>query len=58
MLILTRRAGESFTIGENITVTVTDVRGGQARIGIDAPKEINIQRDDMVNKNPPVSAVG
>lgn len=46
MLVLTRRHGESIQIGENITVTVLEVRGEQVRIGIVAPRDIAIVRDD------------
>jgi carbon storage regulator len=46
MLIISRRAGESATIGNNITVTLVEVRAGQVRLSIDAPKEVSIMRDD------------
>lgn len=52
MLMLSRRVGESFKIGDNIEVVLVDIRGNQAKIGIDAPKEIPIIRDDAVNKKP------
>jgi len=48
MLILTRRMGETIRIGENIQVTVFGVNGNQVRIGIDAPKSINIVREELV----------
>ena len=51
MLILTRRAGESILIGDDITITVLDVRKNQAKIGIEAPKEILILRDEIADKN-------
>lgn len=47
MLVLTRREGESIVIGSNIVVTVIEVRGGQVRIGIDAPREIQVHRDEV-----------
>ena len=49
MLILTRRVGEALKLGEDITVTVLDVRGNQVRIGIDAPKSVAIQREEIYN---------
>lgn len=51
MLILTRRTGEVIHIGaDGITVTVLEVRGQQVRIGIDAPKDVPIMRDNMKRK--------
>lgn len=50
MLILTRRGGESIIIGENIKVTLLSVRGGQASLGIEAPAEINVVREEIVGK--------
>ena len=47
MLILTRRVGEALKLGEDITVTVLAVRGNQVRIGIDAPKSVAIQREEI-----------
>jgi carbon storage regulator len=44
MLLLTRKKGEQITIGDDITITVVKLKGGQVRIGIDAPKEVHIQR--------------
>jgi carbon storage regulator len=44
MLVLTRRAGESIVIGNDVVVTVLDVRGGQIRIGIDAPRNLAVHR--------------
>ena len=47
MLVLTRRAGESLVIGNDVTVTVLEVRGDQVRIGIDAPKTVPIHREEV-----------
>lgn len=47
MLVLTRKQGESITIGEAIRITVVEVRGGQIRLGIDAPRDMNIRRDEL-----------
>jgi carbon storage regulator len=50
MLILTRREGESVRIGEDVTVTVLRVKGSQVRIGIDAPKDVAVQREEIAER--------
>jgi carbon storage regulator len=47
MLVLTRRVGESFVIGDNIVVTVVRVAGGGVRIGIEAPEDCTIMRSEL-----------
>jgi carbon storage regulator len=47
MLVLTRRAGESITIGDNIVVTVVMVSGGQVRVGITAPRSVPVLREEI-----------
>ena len=47
MLVLTRRPGESIVVGENIVVTVIEIKGGQVRIGIDAPREVDVYREEI-----------
>ncbi len=50
MLILTRRLGESIIIEDNITVTVIDINKQQIKLGIDAPKHITINREEVAKK--------
>ena len=47
MLILTRRIGEKIVIGENVTVAILGVKGQQIRIGIDAPRDISVHREEV-----------
>lgn len=47
MLVLTRKVGESFVIGDNITVTVVRVAGGGVRIGIEAPDDCTVMRREL-----------
>ncbi len=50
MLILTRRVGESIIIGNDVKVTVMSLKGNQVRIGVDAPKSVSVQREE-ISKN-------
>lgn len=50
MLILTRRVGEALKIGDDVTLTVLSVRGHQVRIGIDAPKDVGVHREEIYRR--------
>lgn len=50
MLILTRRVGESLMIGDEVNVTVLGIRGNQVRIGVDAPKDVAVHREEIYER--------
>ncbi len=51
MLVLSRKQDQTIQIGDNITVTITQLKGNQVRIGIDAPKEVAIRRGELFNQS-------
>jgi carbon storage regulator len=50
VLILTRRIGETVMIGDEVTVTVLRVKGNQVRLGVNAPKTVSVQREEIFNR--------
>jgi carbon storage regulator len=58
MLILTRRVNESLLIGDDVTVTILGVKGNQVRIGVDAPRDVSVQREELANRNEETSTSG
>ena len=51
MLILTRRINESLVIGDDVTVTILGVKGNQVRIGVDAPWNVSVHREELAHKD-------
>jgi len=51
MLILTRRINESLVIGDDVTVTILGVKGNQVRIGVDAPRNVSVYREELAHKD-------
>jgi carbon storage regulator len=50
VLILTRKVGETLMIGEGVTVTVLEVKGHQVRLGVNAPKEVEVHREEIYER--------
>jgi carbon storage regulator len=50
MLILTRRVGESLMIGDDVNITVLGIKGNQVRLGVNAPKEVAVHREEIYQR--------
>lgn len=50
MLVITRRVGEKLIIGENVTITILGVKGNQMRIGIEAPPDVAVNREEIYQR--------
>ncbi|RLK50433.1 carbon storage regulator CsrA [Alkalispirillum mobile] len=50
MLILTRRVGETLMIGDDVSVTVLGVKGNQVRIGVNAPRDVSVHREEIYDR--------
>ncbi|MCB1630268.1 MAG: carbon storage regulator CsrA [Pseudomonadales bacterium] len=50
MLILTRRVGETLMIGDNVAITVLGVKGNQVRLGVNAPKDVTVHREEIYQR--------
>ena len=50
MLLLTRRVGETLMIGDNVTVTVLGTKGSQVRLGVNAPRDISVHREEIYER--------
>lgn len=58
MLILTRKVGESLMIGDDVAVTVLGIKGNQVRIGVNAPREVAVHREEVLERNRESAAAG
>ena len=47
MLILTRKVGESLLIGDDVSITILNIRGNQVKIGVQAPKDVSVHREEI-----------
>ena len=54
MLVLTRKAGEKIVIGDNVVVSIVEVKGGKIRVGIEAPRDVHVLRAELVDDREPV----
>jgi len=57
MLVLTRREGETIFIGDNIAITVVGIKGNQVRIGIEAPRDVNVVRQELLGSEKAINDI-
>lgn len=50
MLILTRKIGESLLVGDDVEITVLNIRGGQVKLGVKAPKDVSVHREEIYQR--------
>ena len=50
MLILTRKVGESLLIGDDVSITILNIRGNQVKIGVQAPKDVSVHREEIYQR--------
>ena len=55
MLVLTRKPGEAIRIGDNVLITISVIKGNQVRVGIDAPKDVPVVREELLRRQNPES---
>mgnify|MGYP003322068506 FL=1 len=58
MLVLSRLEGQVITIGDNIRITIVEVRGDKVRVGIDAPRDVQVMRAEVLEQTPEGSGNG
>lgn len=58
MLVLSRKLGEAVLIGEHVRITIISIRGGRVQLGIEAPPQVQVRREEIVARPAPLRRVG